>query len=353
MSQSEKRVLVLGANGRLGAACCAAFAEADWLVHAIARAANPALANRNAFNVKSLAANLSEIEKIVAFAQGASAVVYCANPAYTKWPQQAQAMLDEGLAIARRLDALFLFPGNVYNFGQNMPQCLDSDTAQQPSTRKGEIRRQMELSITRQCERGLRAITLRAGDFIGAGRGSWIDQVIAKSLSSGRIVYPGPLDVAHAWAYLPDLASAFVALAQRDRLQSSSAPASYESYTFAGHTLTGAELLDAIEAAARATSVKQALKRGSMPWRLYRALSLVVPMLREIVEMEYLWRVPHCLDGDKLKQAIGVTTHTPIDVAMKRTLEALNLRFADSDAAANSLAHQAYSTSKPTQTKSL
>jgi nucleoside-diphosphate-sugar epimerase len=353
MSQSEKRVLVIGANGRLGAACCSAFAEAGWRVHAVARSAAPTFADRNAFEVKSLAANLSDIEEIVAFAQGVSAVMYCANPAYTKWPQHAQAMLDEGLAIARRLDALFLFPGNVYNFGENMPQRLDCETAQQPSTRKGEIRRDMELAIARQCERGLRVITLRAGDFLGGGRGSWIDQVIAKSLSSGRITYPGPLDVSHAWAYLPDLAAAFVALAQRDQSRNSSQPTRYESYTFAGHTLTGAELLDAIEAAARTTTTAQALQRGTVPWRLYRALGLVVPMLREIVEMEYLWRVPHCLDGDKLKQVIGATTHTPIDMAMRRTLEALDLRVAGSDAGKSSLAHKTYSVSKSIRVKSL
>jgi len=57
------------------------------------------------------------------------------------------------------------------------------------------------------------AIILRAGDFYGSGRGSWFDLVVAKEASGGRVTYPGPLDVLHEWAYLPDFASALLRLA--------------------------------------------------------------------------------------------------------------------------------------------
>ena len=38
---------------------------------------------------------------------------------------------------------------------------------------------------------------------------------IVKALAKGKLVYPGPLDRAHAWAYLPDLAQAFVAVTRK------------------------------------------------------------------------------------------------------------------------------------------
>ena len=47
---------------------------------------------------------------------------------------------------------------------------------------------------------------IRAGDFFGGGPGSWFDLAIAKRAAAGALVYPGPLDRPHAWAYLPDLA---------------------------------------------------------------------------------------------------------------------------------------------------
>ena len=79
----------------------------------------------------------------------------------------------------------------------------------------------------------MRSVVLRAGDFFGSGTGSWIDQAIAKDLPRGRITWPGPLDVATPWAYLPDLARTLVRVAQeRHRL------AAFECLHFAGHHVT-------------------------------------------------------------------------------------------------------------------
>lgn len=43
-------------------------------------------------------------------------------------------------------------------------------------------------------------------------------------------------------------------------------------------------------------------------------------MLREVVEMSYLWRVPHALDGTALQRVVGPLTTTPLDTAMRRAL---------------------------------
>jgi hypothetical protein len=57
-----------------------------------------------------------------------------------------------------------------------------------------------------------------------------------------------------------------------------------------------------------------------MPWRLIRAGGLAVPIWREIAEMEYLWRVPHALDGSAMRRAAGPLPSTPIDEAMREAL---------------------------------
>ena len=74
----------------------------------------------------------------------------------------------------------------------------------------------LEAELQQRAQAGrLRAVVIRAGDFFGAGSGSWLDLAIAKDVAKGRLVYPGPLDLPHAWAYLPDLARAFVRIAQQ------------------------------------------------------------------------------------------------------------------------------------------
>ena len=43
-------------------------------------------------------------------------------------------------------------------------------------------------------------------------------------------------------------------------------------------------------------------------------------MWRELLKMEYLWRVPHALDGTRLAQAIGPVPATPLHAALRASL---------------------------------
>ena len=98
-------------------------------------------------------------------------------------------------------------------------------------------------------ERGFRTTILRAGNFFGGPvPGSWLDLVIAKKVSRGSFTYPGPTNVPHAWAYLPDLARVFVDLAERHAEQHA-----FASLGFKGHTLVGEEIRAALERAADET----------------------------------------------------------------------------------------------------
>jgi nucleoside-diphosphate-sugar epimerase len=261
---------------------------------------------------------LADTAALVAQARGAHAVVHAVNPPYTAWATQALPLARLGMDVAEALGATFMLPGNVYNFGEGMPALLRESTPQRPSTAKGRIRCELEAEITARGR--LRSVVLRAGDFFGAGRGSWFDLVIAKAIAQGKLVYPGLLDVPHAWAYLPDLARAFVAAAARDDL-----PAQVQLH-FEGHTLTGAELLAALRrnAAALGITPPRGWRRGGMPWPLIRAGGLFVPMWRELAEMAYLWRVPHRLDGSELRRVLGALPATDIDTALTRSLQALS-----------------------------
>jgi len=314
---SKPIALVLGANGRLGAAAVQAFAAAGWAALAQARRQPDALPPGAAH----VALPLDDAAGLAAAASGARVVVYAVNPLYTRWDAEALPLFRQGLVVAQRLKATFMLPGNVYNFGAGMPSTLNRRTPQLPTTRKGEIRVEMEHELRTLAASGaLRGIVIRAGDFFGGGSGSWMDLVIVKSLRRGKLVYPGPFDVRHAWAYLPDLARAFVAVASHaDEL-----PA-YADLPFAGHTLNGAALLAAIERAASTLVVAQSgsFKHGSMPWGVLKLGGLVVPMWREIAEMSYLWHVPHALDGAALAAAVGPLPATPIDAALHEALLAL------------------------------
>ncbi|MBL8341146.1 MAG: NAD-dependent epimerase/dehydratase family protein [Rubrivivax sp.] len=346
-----RTVLVLGATGRFGQAAVQAFAAAGWRVLAQARR-KPAALPAGAVHVDS---PLEDTAALQAAAAAASAVVYATSPPYTEWARQMLPLARHGMALAERLGALFMLPGNVYAYGQHMPPTLREDTPERPSTEKGRLRADLEAELRTRSDRGaLRAVVIRAGDFYGGGSGSWLDIAIVKSLAKGKLVYPGPLDVPHAWAYLPDLARAFVAVAERaeraERAEAAGADGTagagkangvpaFETLHFAGHTLTGRELLAGVEAAADELGWHPARgwRHGGMPWGLLRAAGVVVPMLREVARMSYLWRVPHALDGATLEQAAGPLRNTPPHQALRAAL--VDLGFGPRAAAAGGQIH--------------
>lgn len=301
-------VLVLGANGRFGRAAVDAFTAAGWRVAAQMRRApvTPLPAGAQALEVP-----LSDTAALAA--SGAQVVVHAVNPLYTRWDEEAMPLLRQGLEAAQRLRAHFMLPGNVYGFGEGMPALLDEHTPERPTTTKGRQRAAMEAEVA--ARPGLRSTVIRAGDFYGGGTGSWLDLVIAKDLGKGKLVYPGPLDVPHAWAYLPDLARAFVAVA-------TTGGTGARRLHFAGHTLTGRAWLAALEQAAGELGLTPARgwRHGTFPWAFIRIAGLVWPMGRELAAMSYLWRVPHALNGGALERAVGPLPATPVVAALRQAL---------------------------------
>jgi nucleoside-diphosphate-sugar epimerase len=324
-------VLVLGANGRFGQAAAAAFAAAGWRVQAQVRRA-PASLPAGAVPLELPLEDTAALVAQAASSGPVRAVVYAINPVYTEWTQKMMPLARQGMAVAEQLGALFMLPGNVYGFGEGMPALLREDTPERPTTLKGQQREALEAELRSRAAAGrLKAAVIRAGDFYGQGSGSWLDQVVVKSLAQGKLVYPGPLDVPHAWAYLPDLAVAFVALASQPLAQG---PA-YRALHFAGHTLTGRELLAAIEIAADSLGLRpgRGWRRGGMPWAAVRAIGIFMPMMRELARMSYLWRVPHALDGAALERAVGPLPATPPTQALRAAL--LDLGFGEKRSAAS------------------
>ena len=187
----------------------------------------------------------------------------------------------------------------------------------------GAVRVALEQQLAQAAAtQGLRAVIVRAGDFFGAGQGTWLDLVIARKLRQGVMTWPGPLDVPHAWAYLPDLAQAFVRVAAAP----APAPGQLPCLPFAGHTATGHDWQAVLAEWAQQQGWLRggALRVQSMPWGWMRLASPVVPTLRSLQAMRYLWQVPHALDGAALAQYAGPVPHTPLREALRASLALLD-----------------------------
>ena len=302
------QILVLGAAGRLGFAAAEAFRDAGWSVKGLVR---PGAGWRAPRGIDVVETNDRAVA--VKEARGTDIVLHALNAPYTGWAQHALPLAYSAIEAAEQSGATLIFPGNVYNYGVGMPAVLDELTPMQPTSRKGKLRNEVELRLREASDRGVRTIILRAGDFFGRGQGSWFDLVLIKELAKNRITYPGPLDVVHEWAYLPDDIAALIRLAAiRDTLEP------YATFGFPGHAVTGQEFVSAI-----AKASGRHLKIGHINWWMMRTFGSIWKMGRELTEIGYLWEVPHRIDGSKLAAAIGKVPHTPLDTAVARALREL------------------------------
>ena len=233
---SGKTALVLGATGGIGGAVARALLRNGWQVRALTR--DPArAAGSDLKGVIWIAGDAMRAEDVMAAAKGAAILFHGVNPpGYRNWRGLAIPMLANSIAAATATGARLIYPGSVYNYGPDAWPLCTEDAPQTPRTRKGRIRVEMEAMLASGAARGLRYLTLRAGDFFGPqAPSSWVTSVL---MAGGRplraVTTPEVPGVRHSWAYLPDMAETILRLAERE----AELPAA-ERFHFAGHILTG------------------------------------------------------------------------------------------------------------------
>ncbi|HWU18709.1 MAG TPA: NAD-dependent epimerase/dehydratase family protein [Devosia sp.] len=300
---SKAKVTVLGINGHIGHHAARAFRDAGYSVTGFGRS-NRTPIDGVAF-IKGDAGNVAEMAAAIGDAE---IVVNALNLPYDKWDKgRAEAQLANVIAAMGESGKTMMYPGNVYNYAAT-DRRMTPDMPQHPQTPRGAIRVRQEAMLAAASKAGkFQTIIIRAGDYYAPGNvGDWFDQAMLMDAQKGKVYYMANLDLGHAWAYLPDLGRAFVGVAeQRQNL------AAFENFHFAGHYQSHGAMLAAIQAAAPVP-----LKAGQLPWLLFQALGLAVPLLREIVKMRYLWNNPMELVDPRLDAILGPDFGTPFEQAV-------------------------------------
>jgi nucleoside-diphosphate-sugar epimerase len=305
---NPRQALVIGATGGVGGAIADRLLAGGWHVRAINRDPATAAQRSGRSGLEWVRGDAMVEADVVAAAQGCEIIVHGANPpGYKNWAGLQMPMIRSTIAAAQAAGARILFPGTVYNYGPDAFPRIDERSPQTPRSRKGAIRVRMEQALR---EAGVPVLIVRCGDFFGPRPGNnWLSQGIVRA---GRpvtsVMAPGPMDVAHTWAYLPDVAETFVRLLDTDL-------GAFEVVQMKGHEITGRELVAGLEAAAG-----RKLKVNRLPWP---ALMLAAPFnesLREMLEMRYLWNEPVLLDDTALVARLGAEPRTPLVEALRTAL---------------------------------
>jgi len=314
------KVLVLGATGGIGGETARQLRDAGWDVRAVRRSGAKSIEYRD--GITWLRGDALKREDVVAAAQGCSVIIHAVNPpGYRRWSQLVLPMLDNTIAAAIAERATIVLPGTLYNYGPDAFALITEESPQNPLTRKGAIRVQMERRLESFARKGGRALIVRAGDFFGptASGNNWFSQGLIKpGQSVTKISYPGAAGVGHQWSYVPDVARTIVELlARRDSLEP------FATFHMKGHwDQDGTQIAQAIRrVAVRKMGTEPVV--AAFPWWLIMLGAVFVTTFREMLEMRYLWRVPLCMDNTRLRAAIGTEPHTPLDQAVEATLVGL------------------------------
>ena len=283
-----KTVLICGASGLFGGQAARAFAAAGWTVRKYQRGTDMAQA-----------------------ATGADVIVNALSPPnYHAWDKLIPDITQQVIAAGLASGATVLVPGNVYVYG-TQPGPWRPNTPQRPVSRKGGIRVQMENDYRAASQRGLQVIILRGGDFIDPqSLNSFWNMIVLKSLAKGKLQSASPAHITRAYAYLPDMARAAVALAD----QRANLPA-FTDMPFAGFTLSMADLAAALQ---RLTG--QPMRLTAFPWWAMRLAGPFWELARELTEMRYLWNHSHTLDPAPMQAALPDFQMTTLDEVLRQEI---------------------------------
>ena len=280
---------ILGANGTIGKVLARELLSYTDKIRLVSR--NPRKVNESD---ELFPADLSKPEMVDRAVEGSEVVYlvvgldYKLNVWEEQWPKLMRAVLDACIKYNSRL----VFFDNVYMYDINAIPHMTEESSINPSSRKGEVRRQIAQMILDDIKAGrLLALIARSADFYGPdNEKSVVMEIGYKNLKKDkRANWFINADKKHSFTFTPDAAKATALLGN-----------TVDAFNQVWHlptdrnALTGREFFDLF---ARELKVKSRVL--VMPMWLIKLMGLFVPVLKEMPEMMYQYDRDYFFDSSK------------------------------------------------------
>jgi nucleoside-diphosphate-sugar epimerase len=291
---------ILGANGTIGSLLATELKEYTDKIRLVSR--NPKRVNGSDELFRADLTNTEMVEKAVEGSDVVYLVVgfdYKVDVWQDKWPKLMQATINACIKYKARL----VFFDNVYMYDIKEIPHMTEESAINPHSRKGEVRRQIAQMLIDEVKAGrLMALIARAADFYGPNiEKSFVNEMVLKNLKKGKAAnWLLDADKKHSFTYTPDAARATAILGNTD-----------DAYNQVWHlptdnnTLTGREFVGLF---AKELNVKPRV--SPMPMWLLKILGLFIPVMKEIQEMSYQYNRDYFFDSSKFDKRFKFKTTT-------------------------------------------
>jgi nucleoside-diphosphate-sugar epimerase len=305
---------LFGAAGAAGQSIAAALSAAGRDYRVVGRSRKPL---EQAFGhdprAEIVTWNPDDPASIRAAAAGLQTVIYLVGVPYDQFAKHPPLMERTLAGVKAAGVERFILIGTVYPYGRARGNPVGEDHPREPHTFKGQMRlAQEKLVLAAHGQNGLSTLVLRLllnGVFDGAATGKRAQMI-------------GPLDVAHEFIYLPDLGPVVETLTRT--------PEAYGRWWHLGGAGTITQREVARQAYALAGREPKLMVAGKTMLRL---VGLFNPLMRELVEMNYLMTEPLVLDDSALTKLIGPIAKTPYEEGIRQAFDAARVAASTRNAA--------------------
>jgi nucleoside-diphosphate-sugar epimerase len=306
------RHLVLGA-GSVGTAVAELLAADGAEVVVLTRSG----AGPDRPGIERVRGDAADAAALTAAARGAAVIYNCVNPPYDRWVQAWPPIAAALLAAAESSGAVLATTANLYPYGP-VTEPMREGQPDRPVGRKARVRAEMTAQAFARHQAGrIRAVEVRASDYVGAGDQSVLDRVLVRALAGRPVRVIGDPDQPHSWTWPPDVARTLVAAAGHE-------PALGRVW----HALTNPPRTEreAVADHCRAAGVPPVRVRA-VPHLALRAVGLVNPVVRELEETRYQFVRPFVLDSRATERELGLAP-TDWDEVCRANVELIRARSA-------------------------
>jgi len=257
-------------------------------------------------------ADLKDEESAVRALLGVQQAVYCVGLPYPQFDRHP-VLMRAALRAARRAGVKrMIVVSSVYSYGRPRAGRISEDHPRDPEARKGRFRKEQEDAAIAAHEPGVfETLVLHLPDFYGPYASNSLAHMMLESLMAGKAArWLGDPDLPHEFVFMPDAARVIVELLGHGECFG-------RRWNFAGPgAITGRRFAEV--AAGEIGCQPRVLATGL--WML-RLGGLFNPLLRELVELQYLGETPVLLDDSALAAALGQLQKTPYEEGVRRMVE--------------------------------
>lgn len=258
--------------------------------------------------------NPDDADSARAALRGSGTLVYLVGVPYNQFqlhPLLMRKTLDA--AVSEGVESLLLI-GTVYPYGMPRTTPVTEDHPRQPHTFKGRMRKEQEDALLEADAAGkIRGAILRLPDFYGPNvKNSYLRSLFQAAAGGGTANMLGPIDTPHEFVFVPDAGPVVTALIGK--------PDAWGRWW----NLAGAGVATQRELAERVFAMAGAKPRLRVAGKnMLRFLGLFNPLMRELVEMQYLLTNPVLMDDSRLRELLGGIRKTPYEEGLRLSLDAM------------------------------